>query len=43
MGSTAHHQTNSVDSKPTLLFVYNADTGLFNVVTDYAHLSLIHI
>lgn len=37
MGSTAHHQTNSVDSKPTLLFVYNADTGLFNVVTDYAH------
>ncbi len=23
--------------KPTLLFVYNADTGLFSVMTDYAH------
>ncbi|MCK5513817.1 MAG: hypothetical protein KAJ00_04910 [Deltaproteobacteria bacterium] len=24
-------------TKPTLLFVYNADTGLFSVMTDYAH------
>ena len=23
--------------KPSLVFVYNADTGLFSVVTDYAH------
>jgi hypothetical protein len=27
---------NNKDTK-TLLFVYNADTGLFSVVTDYAH------
>lgn len=27
----------SSNEKPTLLFVYNADTGLFSVVTDYAH------
>ena len=25
------------NEKKTLLFVYNADTGLFSVVTDYAH------
>lgn len=24
-------------SKPTLIFVYNADSGLFNTVTDIAH------
>jgi hypothetical protein len=25
------------NEKPVLLFVYNADTGLFSTVTDYAH------
>jgi hypothetical protein len=33
------HMKNAGESrkKPSLLFVYNADTGLFSVVTDYAH------
>jgi len=37
MNTNAHQHTNGNTSKPTLLFVYNADTGLFSVVTDYAH------
>lgn len=37
MNATNPDQADRVDPKPTLLFVYNADTGLFNVVTDYAH------
>ena len=26
-----------MDNKPTLIFVYNANSGLFNVLTDVAH------
>lgn len=37
MDTTDQNKSDACDSKPTLLFVYNADTGLFNVVTDYAH------
>jgi hypothetical protein len=37
MESTAQHNSDLKLSKPSLLFVYNADTGLFSVVTDYAH------
>lgn len=27
----------NVEKKPTLVFVYNADSGLFNALTDMAH------
>ena len=37
MKTSTHHTLESTNTKPTFLFVYNADTGLFNVVTDYAH------
>jgi hypothetical protein len=37
MGTSTHGTPAENNSQPTLLFVYNADTGLFNVVTDYAH------
>jgi len=29
-----------MNNKPTLIFVYNADTGLFNTLTDMAHKAL---
>lgn len=37
MDTIAQNKSDGCDSKPTLLFVYNADTGLFSVMTDYAH------
>lgn len=37
MESTTQHKSDQELSKSSLLFVYNADTGLFSVVTDYAH------
>ncbi len=37
MESTIQHKSEPEPSNLSLLFVYNADTGLFSVVTDYAH------
>ena len=37
MESTTQHKSDAELSNSSLLFVYNADTGLFSVVTDYAH------
>ena len=37
MNTTESSTSATSDETRTLLFVYNADTGLFNVVTDYAH------
>ncbi len=37
MESTTQHKSEPEPSNSSLLFVYNADTGLFSVVTDYAH------
>ncbi len=37
MESTTQHKSDPELSNSSLLFVYNADTGLFSVVTDYAH------
>ena len=37
METSMHDVSGSGKTKPTLLFVYNADTGLFSVMTDYAH------
>ena len=37
METSMHDASGSSKTKPTLLFVYNADTGLFSVMTDYAH------
>ncbi|HZG53291.1 MAG TPA: hypothetical protein VEZ40_14265 [Pyrinomonadaceae bacterium] len=34
MKDTAHNETRT---KPTLVFVYNADGGLFNTLSDVAH------
>jgi hypothetical protein len=37
MNTTERSTSANKDAERTLLFVYNADTGLFSVVTDYAH------
>ena len=37
MNTTESSKSAHSDAEHTLLFVYNADTGLFSVVTDYAH------
>jgi len=37
MDTIAQNKSDGSNSKTTLLFVYNADTGLFSVMTDYAH------
>ena len=37
METSMHDASVRSKTKPTLLFVYNADTGLFSVMTDYAH------
>ena len=37
MDTTESNTSANKDAERTLLFVYNADTGLFSVVTDYAH------
>jgi hypothetical protein len=37
MNTTEGSTSANEDAERTLLFVYNADTGLFSVVTDYAH------
>jgi len=37
MDTTESSTSANKDAEHTLLFVYNADTGLFSVVTDYAH------
>jgi hypothetical protein len=37
MNTTSSQTTNGDAQEKSLLFVYNADTGLFSVVTDYAH------
>jgi len=37
MEPTTQEKSDPEPSKSSLLFVYNADTGLFSVVTDYAH------
>jgi len=37
MNTTTSQMTNAAAQEKSLLFVYNADTGLFSVVTDYAH------
>ena len=37
MHTTESSTSANKDAERTLLFVYNADTGLFSVVTDYAH------
>ena len=37
MNTTSSQTANATAQEKSLLFVYNADTGLFSVVTDYAH------
>ena len=37
METSMRDTSDSAKTKSTLLFVYNADTGLFSVMTDYAH------
>ena len=37
MNTTSYQTTTADGQEKSLLFVYNADTGLFSVVTDYAH------
>ena len=37
MGNNSFQTAENNKETKTLLFVYNADTGLFSVVTDYAH------
>ena len=37
MNTTSSQMSNADHQEKSLLFVYNADTGLFSVVTDYAH------
>jgi len=37
MDTTESNTSANKDAERTLLFVYNAETGLFSVVTDYAH------
>ena len=37
MNTTSSRTANGDYQEKTVLFVYNADTGLFSVVTDYAH------
>ena len=37
MNTTSSQTSNADHQEKSLLFVYNADTGLFSVVTDYAH------
>ncbi len=37
MGKNSFQTAENNKETKTLLFVYNADTGLFSVVTDYAH------
>jgi hypothetical protein len=37
MNTTSSQTSNADHQEKRLLFVYNADTGLFSVVTDYAH------
>ena len=37
MNTTSSRTANDDSQEKSVLFVYNADTGLFSVVTDYAH------
>ena len=37
MNTTSSRAANGDSLEKSVLFVYNADTGLFSVVTDYAH------
>jgi len=37
MNTTSSQTANGAAQGKSILFVYNADTGLFSVVTDYAH------
>ena len=37
MNTTSSRTANGDSQEKSVLFVYNADTGLFSVVTDYAH------